>query len=59
MELMKKNILFVWTTFCKKIFNKLKKTFTTASCLILFISDKSVRIETDTSDKDIGVYLLQ
>ena len=59
MELIKKNILFVWITLCEKVFNKLKKTFTTILYLILFILDKSVRIETDVSNKDIEVYLLQ
>ena len=59
MELMKKDIPFIWTIFCQKIFNKLKKAFITASYLILFILDRSVRIETDTSDKGLGIYLLQ
>ena len=58
-ELTKKNILFVWTTPYQEAFNKLKRVFITAFYLVFFISDKSVRIETDTLDKDVGVYLLQ
>ena len=57
MKLIKKNILFVWITFCQKIFNKFKKAFTTVSYLIFFILNKSVRIETNILDKDIKVYL--
>ena len=59
MELIKKNILFIWITFCQKVFNNLKKIFIIAPYLMLFTSNKSVRIETNTSDKDIEVYLLQ
>ena len=58
-ELIKKDILFVWITFCEKIFNKFKKIFIIVSYFILFVSDKSVRIKTDISDKDIEAYLLQ
>ena len=56
---MKKNILFIWTTLCEKIFNKLKKIFIIAFYFILFVSNKFIRIKTDVLDKDIGVYLLQ
>ena len=58
MELTKKNILFIWTTLCQETFDRFKKTFITVSYLILFISDKPVRIEIDTSDKSIEVCLL-
>ena len=58
-KLTKKNILFVWTTFCKKVFNKLKKTFIIILYFILFVSNKSIRIEIDVSDKNIEVYFLQ
>ena len=42
-----------------KIFNKFKKVFTIVSYFVLFVLDKSIRIETDILDKDIKVYLLQ
>ena len=58
-KLTKKDILFIWTTSYKKVFNKLKKTFITISYLILFVLDKSIRIEINILDKDIGVYLFQ
>ena len=44
--------------FYQKMFKKFKKIFTTVSYFVLFILDKFVRIETDISDKDMGVYLL-
>ena len=59
MELTKKNILFIWTTFYQKVFDRLKRTFITVLCLILFTSDKPVRIEIDVSDKGVEVCLLQ
>ena len=58
-ELIKKDILFIWIIFYQKIFNKLKRVFIIVSYLILFISDRSVRIETNISDKDLGTCLLQ
>ena len=58
MKLIKKNILFVWTIFCQKIFNKLKKTFIIVSYLIFFISDKFIKIKTNILDKDVKVCLL-
>ena len=56
---MKKNILFIWIILCQKVFNKLKKVFTTVLYLIFFISDRLIRIKTDTSDKGLETYLLQ
>ena len=46
-ELIKKDVLFVWTTSCEKTFNKLKKAFITAPYLVLFVSGKPVRIKID------------
>ena len=57
-ELTKKNILFIWSEFCQKVFDKLKKTFIIVPYLIFFTSDRSVRIKINISDKDVGVYLL-
>ena len=56
-KLIKKNILFIWTIFCQKIFNKFKKVFTTVLYLIFFILDKPIRIKTNILDKDIEIYL--
>ena len=58
-ELIKKNVLFVWSTFCQKIFDKLKEIFTMIFCFILFTSDRPIRIEIDASNKNIRVYFLQ
>ena len=58
-ELIKKNILFIWIMFCQKVFNKLKKTFIIVFCLILFILNRLIKIKTDILDKGLGVYLLQ
>ena len=58
MKLIKKNILFIWIILYQKIFNKFKRAFIIVLYLILFISDKSIKIETDASDKDIEIYFL-
>ena len=41
----------------QKIFNILKKTFTTILCFILFIPEKPARIKTDALDKNISAYI--
>ena len=58
-ELTKKDILFIWSEFYQKAFDKLKKAFTTIPYLILFTLDRSVKIEIDASDKDMRACLLQ
>ena len=58
-EFTKKNVPFIWTTTQQKIFDKLKKIFTSILYLVIFKPKKLVRIETNTSDKGIEIYILQ
>ena len=58
-EFTKKDVPFIWTTTQQEVFDKFKKVFTSALCLAIFKPGKSVRIETDISDKGVGVCILQ
>jgi len=54
MNLMKKNISFVWTEKAEEAFKKLKKLFISQSVLIMFESEKSIMLEMNASDKAIS-----
>ena len=58
-EFTKKDVPFIWITTQQKVFDIFKKVFTSTPCLAIFKSEKSVRIEIDTSDKRVKTYILQ
>ena len=53
------DVPFIWTTAQQESFDKFKKVFMSTPCLAIFKLRKSVRIETDTSDKGVGACILQ
>ena len=52
-------MLFIWITIQQKIFNKFKKVFINILCLAIFKSKKSIKIEINISNKNVGAYILQ
>ncbi len=58
-NLMRKNILFVWTEKAKEAFKKLKKLFISQSVLIMFESEKLITLETNASDEVIEACISQ
>lgn len=58
-ELLKKGQLFVWTVNHEESFNALKQALVTAPVLALPNFDKSFVVQTDASEKGIGVVLHQ
>ena len=52
-------ILFIWITIQQEIFNKFKKIFISIPCLVIFKSKKSIKIEINILDKNIGASVLQ
>jgi hypothetical protein len=58
-ELLKKNVLFIWTSDHDKAFNTLKSTLVSASVLALPDFSKPFYIETGVSDSGVGTVLMQ
>jgi len=59
MNLMKKNISFVWTEKAEEAFEKLKKLFIFQSVLIMFKSEKSIMLKMNASDEAIETCINQ
>ena len=57
--LLKKDVIFNWTTDCDTVFTELKQRFTTGPILVHFDGTRQTRIETDASDYALGGVLLQ
>lgn len=51
--------MFVWTSICEQAFQALKKALTSSPVLALPDFDRTFPVETDASDKGIGVVLQQ
>jgi hypothetical protein len=58
-SLLKKGVLFVWTSIHDKAFHTLKQALTTAPVLALSDFSKPFILETDASDNWIGAVLMQ
>ncbi len=59
MNLIRKNISFVWTEKAEEAFKKLKKLFIFQSILIMFESEKSITLKINTLNKVIEVCINQ
>ena len=58
-ELTKKDQKFKWSPEAQKAFDELKKRFTSQSILVSFDPEKPITLETDASDRAIGVCISQ
>jgi hypothetical protein len=59
MALTKMDIPFVWSTACQKSFERLKKSFISASILHHFDPERKITVETDASNLVVTRVLLQ
>jgi len=57
-NLLKKEVKFVWTSECRKAFNKTKQTMASESLLVDYNSDLSVVLSCDASEYGIGAVLM-
>ena len=57
MNLMKKNILWVWDSKAREAFQKLKKCFTEEPILKWFNPGLRIVVKTDVLDRALGAYL--
>ncbi|WVZ57697.1 LOW QUALITY PROTEIN: hypothetical protein U9M48_008050 [Paspalum notatum var. saurae] len=58
-ELLKKGVLFIWTSVTEQAFNSLKQALVEAPVLALPDFSKPFIVETDASERDIGAVLQQ
>lgn len=58
-QLLRKNVKFIWTEDCKKVFRKIKEMLCSQPVLQIFDKDLPIKIYTDASLEGIGAILKQ